>query len=322
MTVFYSLGDGLGHFTRARAASHTLRLSGQIVYLMTRPPKGIALLPAGEEIRTPTPDTLRRGQDLADWLNQQLAELRPDLLFLDTFPSGLRCEWSQVEIPSGCEFRHFARNLRWTAISDRVTKISRRFDVCYRMEELDPLQEKFLRAQSALFEDLALVDPPAILPVEIEEKLERWSSDRRPLWLIVHSGPGNEVVELIQFARELAEKASPQPRFLLISPGTPDTIPLELEFLNFYPAHLLFPRADRVITACGFNLMRQAALLARRHDFLPFPRRYDDQAARGSRYRKLRAQNQFIQRNPGQLHSPQFCQYLSGETGPCHPAGQ
>src|SRR5262249_49323155 len=59
--------------------------------------------------------------------------------------------------------------------------------------------------------------------------------------------------------------------------------------LNFYPASLLFPLAERVITACGFNVMRQTESLASIHRFLPFERRFDDQFQRARRRRSLTA---------------------------------
>jgi hypothetical protein len=45
------------------------------------------------------------------------------------------------------------------------------------------------------------------------------------------------------------------------------------------------PRASRIVTACGFNVMRQTEPYRDRHTFLPFPRRYDDQFTRAARRR-------------------------------------
>jgi len=45
------------------------------------------------------------------------------------------------------------------------------------------------------------------------------------------------------------------------------------------------PIADRIITACGFNSMRQTAPYRHKHHFLPFLRRLDDQYLPAARHR-------------------------------------
>ena len=56
---------------------------------------------------------------------------------------------------------------------------------------------------------------------------------------------------------------------------------------NLYPITPLLPFANRIITACGFNLMRQTAAYREQHRFLPFPRHLDDQFLRAARHRLL-----------------------------------
>jgi hypothetical protein len=44
-----------------------------------------------------------------------------------------------------------------------------------------------------------------------------------------------------------------------------------------FPAAGYFQQATRVITACGFNVMRQSVGAIARHHFMPFERPLDDQ---------------------------------------------
>jgi hypothetical protein len=104
-------------------------------------------------------------------------------------------------------------------------------------------------------------------------------------WLIVHAGPVSEVIELIGYAREMAELEGLRPRLTLVSPNLPDGLPPDIAHLDVYPAWPLFPSAERIITAAGCNVVRQLARWPRRHRMMPFPRRFDDQYARAARVR-------------------------------------
>jgi len=55
--------------------------------------------------------------------------------------------------------------------------------------------------------------------------------------------------------------------------------------LTHFLAPHYFARAERVITACGFNVMRQSVNARVRHHFMPFPRPLDDQFTRAARRR-------------------------------------
>ncbi|MEW6126397.1 MAG: hypothetical protein AB1757_04975 [Acidobacteriota bacterium] len=56
-----------------------------------------------------------------------------------------------------------------------------------------------------------------------------------------------------------------------------------LERIDFYPASALFPFVHRIITAAGFNAMRQTENYREKHRFLPFARRFDNQFLRAAR---------------------------------------
>lgn len=52
---------------------------------------------------------------------------------------------------------------------------------------------------------------------------------------------------------------------------------------DIYPASMLFESAERIFTACGFNVMKQTEHFRERHFFISFERRYDDQFKRAAR---------------------------------------
>jgi hypothetical protein len=129
---------------------------------------------------------------------------------------------------------------------------------------------------------------------------------RRPLWLIVHSGSSEEIQELVNYAVEMSRLEKISPRLVLLTPlqnaasqsqsSSAQFQPASagfliadskgqtpLEHFDFYPAAALFPIADRIITACGFNAMRHTEKYASKHRFMPFARRFDNQFLRAAR---------------------------------------
>jgi hypothetical protein len=54
-----------------------------------------------------------------------------------------------------------------------------------------------------------------------------------------------------------------------------------------YPARAYFPHADRIVTAAGFNAMRETEPMRERHRFVPYPRPLDDQFGRAAAAREV-----------------------------------
>ena len=104
---------------------------------------------------------------------------------------------------------------------------------------------------------------------------------------MTHTGPAAEVLELVAYARDQADAEGVTPWFVVATPAgvappaAPDLVPVDR-----YPVWPLFGSADRIVTAAGFNAMRQVAPHRDRHRFLPMPRRFDDQVERARRARR------------------------------------
>ena len=106
-------------------------------------------------------------------------------------------------------------------------------------------------------------------------------------WLVAHSGPSEEVAELLTYARDLQRIEGDQAPIVVATPVPARTLGShgDARCVDVYPASVFFSRAARVVSACGYNVMRQMAAHADRHRVLPLPRRYDDQFTRAARWR-------------------------------------
>jgi hypothetical protein len=155
--------------------------------------------------------------------------------------------------------RHVARRLRWTAYAERLDGPLPRYDVIY---ELEPPSQEHARALRGPIQRLTL-------PV---------ASPGAPLvdgahWLVVHSGPDDELDRLLAHAADA-------PRIVVVSPRRPARLPERAQWRDVYPVAPHLPHAERIVTAAGFNLMQEAAHLRDRHTFVPFERALDDQFTR------------------------------------------
>ncbi len=100
----------------------------------------------------------------------------------------------------------------------------------------------------------------------------RRSRSRPPYVLVVHSGPDEETNDLVACARELLAgrgkltRGSSSPR----RPGR-GTLPTDVTWLDAFPATGLFARAERIVTAAGFNAVRQTAPFRAKRFLVPYP---------------------------------------------------
>ncbi|QXJ24156.1 hypothetical protein AGRA3207_005421 [Actinomadura graeca] len=249
MIVCYAHGDGLGHLTRLRAVRHTLAWDDEVT-VVTRSPHA------------------RDPRIAGGWrIAASLDGLAADDLVVDAFPAGLQGELRRL--PDGVRVTHLARRLRWDAYRPLLPAAPPRFGRTYVLEPLEPAHEEYLRAVSDEVAPLRLADPPAE-PLDVDG------------WLIVHGGPAAEILELVAYARDMAALEGVRPPMALVSPRRPDGLPADVAHLDAYPACPPGPRVERIVTAAGFNAVRQFAPWRDRHRMLPFPRSLDDQFARAA----------------------------------------
>jgi hypothetical protein len=269
MIVCYANGGGLGHLTRIRAYLHTLAPDAPVTILTGSPFAADPRVTGGHPVRSAPAGLGRDG--LTRWVAATLAELNPAELVVDAFPAGLRGELTAL--PAGIRAVHLARLLRWDAYAELLPPEPPRFARTYLVEPVTAAHEAYLRSVSGAVTPLELAEPPAPRSAAVDG------------WLVVHSGPEAEIVELVEYAREMAGLEGVRPRLTLVSPSRPDGLPPGVAHLDVYPAWPLFSSAERIITAAGCNVVRQLARRPERHRMMPFPRRFDDQFARAARVR-------------------------------------
>ncbi len=284
MILYYAVGGGLGHLTRARAVIHSLGLNRETT-LLSSSPHGDDPRVLGAARHIMVPKALEADLKVYQgWLQELLEALRPQVMFLDAFPCGLLGEFCDIKLPPGLQVYHVARLLRWSRYQERLRGEPPYFEITYRVEPLTTDHDRFLRSCSSDVIDLTLEDPPSRLGSQTKKKLDELLSGGAPLWLVVHSSPEPEVNQLCSLALEEARLEDVAPHLLLVSPKMAKFYrDAGITHLPVYPATPLCPRTSRVFTACGFNAMRQGEPLGPRHVFMPFPRSLDDQHLRARR---------------------------------------
>jgi hypothetical protein len=279
MHLYYALGGGLGHLTRATMVIDALGLAGDAALLSASPfardPRVTGGLPVVEVPRALGRDRIA----FRAWIERTLRNLSPAELIVDSFPGGILGELCGVDVRSAV---HIARRLRWGVYAPRLTGPVPRFRVTFTVEALAPAHERWLREASARLERLRL---PARRGAAASGPLVR-----APYWLVVHSGPDHETVDLVRYAAELRAIEKRAAPIAVISPACPSWLPAGAAWREVYPAFTHFEHAERIITAAGFNAIRETEPVRERHWCIPYERRLDDQFGRAAAARRLRRQ--------------------------------
>lgn len=253
MILYYALGGGLGHLTRGRRVLETLGLAHDAAFVTT-----------SEYASDPR---VTGGIPVIDHASLRAVARRAERMLVDTFPCGIEGELSALDVPMDL----IARRLRWRAYRDAMSSALPRFGTVYCVEELEP-------GQCA-----ELTTPLVPLSWSVPDAL----SSIEPYWLVVHSGPAEEVRELVEYACELQRLATEKPDRTLVATRCKIELPQGFELVDAYPASPLFPSASRIITAAGFNAMHETAPWRDKHHAVPFARRFDDQYWRAAALRTV-----------------------------------
>ena len=191
---------------------------------------------------------------------------------IDAFPAGILGELCGFDaVPC----RHVARRLRWERYRRRLDGPLPHFEATFVLE---PLEEVHLRALERASDGVRPLDLPAA-PAPA-----RAATDE-PHWLVVHAGADEEVSELVRYAAERMAAEGARARLVAIAPARPTALPDGGLWLDAHPAAPFFAAAERIVTAAGFNAMREAAPYAAKHHPVPLPRPLDDQYERAARPR-------------------------------------
>jgi hypothetical protein len=268
MILYYAVGGGLGHLTRGRRVLELLGLANDAAIVTSSPYASDIRVTGGIPI-IQVPAHLEHAPDEHRAWTRQLAAER---LIVDTFPGGIHGELCGLDVPMDL----VARLLRWDEYRRAVHDPLPAFDTTWMAEELEPDHDAFVRSHSRRVVPLDLT-PAHVAPATDAPDV--------PFWLIVHSGPEEEVRELIAYTSELRALAPNPPDRILVATRCTNPLPEGFEKIDTYPAAPLFPLAARIISGAGFNIMQETDRWKDKHDAVPFARRFDDQYRRAARRR-------------------------------------
>jgi hypothetical protein len=264
MILYYAVGGGHGHLTRGRRVLRALGLEKHATFVTASPYANDTRVTGGiPAIRIPPHLEYAKDEHRA-WLRDLIRERRAERLIADAFPAGIQGELSGLEIPMD----HVARILRWDAYRRIVPDEFPHFETTWRVEELSPDHAQFLGSTV-----------PLELTLEPLEPVE--SND--PYWLIVHSGPEEEVRELIAHAAEMKGLTPNPPARILVASRCAVALPPGFAPTDIFPAARLSPNAQRILSAAGFNVMLETEPWREKHEVVPFARQFDDQYLRAAR---------------------------------------
>jgi hypothetical protein len=273
MIAVYAPGGGAGHTTRARRLVELLGIDDAVILATPSDRRAAGSVPLVE-----VPRDL---DGLPAWLAATVRERGIERLIVDTFPAGLCGEVLGLDIP----LDFIARLLRVDEYRRAVPHPWPRFETCYEVEETE------VRVECARTRDITVIPSASEGPQPHHGDLRSLAAlgmtgagGMAPFWLIVHSGPAEEVRELIAHTQELQRLEGSETEVLV---ATPLDLPMPPHFrrIDLFPASALFPAATRIISAGGFNVMQETRPWAEKHEVVPFPRRFDDQFTRAARRR-------------------------------------
>ena len=195
-TLYYAPGGGLGHMRRAHWVAKQLGFAHDWTLIASPAPHLQAWMADRTRVERIPSALENRRTDLQAWLRDIVDRVRPQRIFVDAFPGGLFGEWCGLDLPPDIEQIHVARLLVWSNYCGRLCEPSPRFDRIYILEPLHQEHEKALNRMSSSVGPLVL--EPFVADSETAPPVSS------PFWLITHSEPVEEVLELLAHAREEA----------------------------------------------------------------------------------------------------------------------
>lgn len=281
--LYYGFGGGLGHITRFMAFCHTLNIKP---ILMTALKDVVAgkLETLAEEVLLLPENCVSNKNNFRKWFHEKLTNVQPERIFIDAFPGGILGELCDFPELNELKIEYISRILNLKAYKKRLNGKLPRISKIWQVE---PLGDEQLVWQKTL---------AAVNNAEIERlDLEYPSSDADAhielpdhCWLIVHSGSAEELLELWEYANETAMLEGAHPCFAVVGQcARPEFLPPEVPYYSVYPVTSLLEKAEKVVSAAGFNIMRQMRNMKEKHLVLPFKRALDEQGQRLLLYQQV-----------------------------------
>lgn len=263
--LFYALGGGLGHLTRATALARRAVRDGITVEILTNSPFAAAVDEPGVDLRRlpadVDPDTVRHHVEATSF----------DLLVVDTFPRGLGGELAPILDDIGPKVLvHRTLDARYIAAVDVRSAVDR-YDHIFVPGEMAPFADHPRAVRTAPW----LVRDASELFASDVAKAQLGIADDRAVVGVLASG---HVDEGGWFARTAATlRSSVDADVLLLSPVNRDDLP---EAKALWPLLELHRGIDVLVGAGGYNTVQEARATGTPLVATAMRRKYDDQAAR------------------------------------------
>lgn len=274
--LYYALGGGLGHLTRAAAiARHWTRLRPEPFVVLTNcrftPPVDVPLL----RLEEGDPEAA----DLAKLVRELVAALQPRVLAVDAFPAGILGELSGVLPRLPCRRVVVLRRLqdRWVEHWNLPGVLREGYDAAACVEDGAwrlAYPEGLPRLEVA---PVLIRDAPELLSRE-EARLRLRVEEGRPALVISATGSRPPDQGLIRLGVRLGGKWGASVR--VVTPFPQGSLPGT--HLEHYPLLEWLRGADLVVGPSGYNLFHETESLGVPAVWVPQPRKYDDQFGRAA----------------------------------------
>lgn len=239
------------------------------------------------------------------WLAKQINDLNISEIYLDVFPCGLVGEWNNmVELLvnfSEIKFYSINRHLKWQNYRQLITK-PLFFEASYVVEALESEHLAFITEHSKSVKTLKLIPFQHHSQNSLQTNSQNNSQNNleTPFWLIIHSEPLKELLILLEYTLEKQLLQKSNSKLIIISQVNKDSFIQflkknsnitqdnlnDIEFINTYDTYNFIIHAEKIISACGFNVMQECENFSDKHEHIPFERRYDDQFWRSAQRKK------------------------------------
>jgi len=286
--LYYAVGGGLGHLARASAFLFTQKMkSNEVILLTASPYTHFEALPKGLTIIQISSKLATQASDYQQFLEDILQKHQITDIYLDAFPVGIVGEWKSFFKNKALRFYYLVRLLDWGNYEGLLTDTKVYFEKSFYFESLLPIQEDFIRNHSKEIKQIKLSYPEISLNLDAIQLISSLKKEGKKLWLVIHSEPVSELQELLEYAQASAKIEKESPVFLIISQVRLSFHLEDIHYIEVFPSCFLLEKMDRIVTACGFNLMQQTLPFYQKHLYLPFPRRYDLQFERARQRRNF-----------------------------------
>ena len=265
MYLYYAMGGGLGHITRAFAIMEKCSLNSSFRILTSSSSAPAVAKHSPCNIDHLSPDIQKSRKKYYQFLREYIAKYKIQAIVLDTFYAGLIGEWNEVALETPTFL--IGRYLNFGEYQKKIRDINGKF----------PVEALFIEKQNkdyfnflAQHTKISTLYKPIILNKMINSK-----NHSAIKIAVVHSGNSSENEKLDEIAQNIIKKEKTSESIEYFRPGH-----------NTYPFSKYLNSFTHIISGAGYNSVALAnlALDYQKFIFHPFERKFDDQKLRLKRY--------------------------------------